>query len=62
MSYSIAMKVLLASTLQSLDEIDTEVRRLVEPLLQRVVALVGGFFAPGSLAHRLPGIRDAVAT
>lgn len=56
MRYSIAMAAVVASTLQTLESVDTELKSLIEPLWTRLLALVGEFFAPGGLAHPHAGV------
>jgi hypothetical protein len=56
MRYSIAMATVVASTVQTLENVDTELKSMIEPLWARVLALVGEFFAPGGLAGGVPGV------
>jgi hypothetical protein len=48
------MAAVMASTLQTLQSVDAELKSLVEPLWQRITALVGEFFEPRSLAGDVP--------
>src|SRR6266446_3132780 len=61
MRYSIAMAMLLTRTLETIEPVETELKPLLEPLWNRLLALVGEFFAGGGFAHERAGVRAAAA-